>query len=99
MFVKVVLIESPWTSLRPKAARFNSGGSKSYPQKSWDLEREAHTYLGGEGNADRCAGSKEIAERPGRDEQLFTAGDRLGLRAGGVEAEGRDVGEVVYRRG
>ena len=31
---------------------------------SMDLEREAHTYLGGEGNADRCAWSKEIAERP-----------------------------------
>ena len=63
------------------------------------LEREAHAYLGGEGNANCCAWSKEIAERPGRDQQLFTARDRLGLRAGGVEAEGRDVGEVVYRRG
>ena len=67
--------------------------------RSMHLEREAHTYLGGEGNANCCAWSKEIAECPGRDEQLLTAGDRLGLGAGGVEAQGRDVGEVVYRRG
>jgi len=55
--------------------------------------------LGGEGDADGGAGAEEIAESAGGYAELGVAGDGRGLGAGGVEAEGGGVGEIVDGRG
>src|SRR5260221_4507328 len=68
------------------------------PQKA-QLEGELETELCGEGNADGGAGAEEITESAGGYAELFVAGDWRSLRAGGGEAEGGGVGEIVYGSG
>ena len=60
-------------------------------------EGQFEAELGGEGNTDGGAGAEEIAESAGRDTELFVAGDRRGLGAGGVEEKRGGVAEIVDR--
>ena len=62
------------------------------------LETEFEAQLGGEGDADGGAGAEEVTECATWDAELFDAGDRRGLRAGGaVETERRGVCEAIDR--
>jgi len=59
------------------------------------LEGEFQAELGGEGDAYCGAGAEEVAEGAGGYTELVGAGDRGGLGAGRVEAEGGGVAEIV----
>src|SRR5271165_3987333 len=61
-----------------------------------DLEVHLHSKLRGEWNPHGGSRPKEIAQRPGGNEQLVRAGD--GHAASGFRAQVRGVVEVVHRR-
>ena len=61
-----------------------------------ELEGEAGAELGGEGDADGSAGAEEITEAAGGNAQLIGAGDGLGLRTGGIQAERGGVRQIVH---
>jgi len=60
-------------------------------------ETQAYTQLRGEWNSYRRSGPEEIAERAGWNQQLFEAGDGLGLGARSVEAKCGGIGQIVDR--
>src|SRR5438874_11827975 len=70
-------------------------GTNTVNNERRKLEAEFHAELDREGDANRSAGTEEVAESASGDAELIEAGDRRGLRAGGVEAEGRGVRKTV----
>jgi hypothetical protein len=69
LFVMVVLIESPWTSLRPKAARFNFRRSEFWPRKNATKQRES--FLQGLKPVESTQFMSALKHRPPKEKDFF----------------------------
>ena len=62
-------------------------------------ECEFDADLRGKGYTNSGARPEEIAQSAGGKAQLVERGNRLGLRAGGIQTEGRGIGKIIDGRG
>src|SRR5208283_4338889 len=84
-----------WFCEHDERSRLQAPGSRQINRSECEFDAD----LRGEGYAHGGPRPEEIAQRPGGKAQLVERSDRLGLRAGGIQAKGRGIGKIVDRRG